>query len=71
MLNIAVIGCGIAGPAAALFLHGMSPQLGQGANLGLLDAQVLFECMSQYPVKKALEIYSDPNSNSIKLQAVS
>lgn len=46
--------------------HGMSPQLGQGANLGLLDAQILSECMSQYPVKKALEIYSDKRRSQLK-----
>ncbi len=46
--------------------HGMSPQLGQGANLGLLDAQVLFDCMSHYPVMQALEMYSARRKSQIK-----
>ncbi|MFC3909303.1 FAD-dependent oxidoreductase [Legionella dresdenensis] len=39
--------------------HGMSPQLGQGANLGLIDALVLFECLSKYPLlQEALSNYT-------------
>lgn len=45
--------------------HGMSPQLGQGANLSLIDAQVLFECMSHYPVKEAFKQYSQKRKAQI------
>lgn len=38
--------------------HGMSPQLGQGANLGLIDARVLSDCLRQLPVEEALAEYS-------------
>jgi 2-polyprenyl-6-methoxyphenol hydroxylase-like FAD-dependent oxidoreductase len=38
--------------------HGMSPQLGQGANLGLIDAMVLTKCLSEQPVLEALSEYT-------------
>ena len=38
--------------------HGMSPQLGQGANLGLIDAKVLFECIKNFSIPEALAQYS-------------
>ncbi|WP_131751010.1 FAD-dependent oxidoreductase [Legionella erythra] len=38
--------------------HGMSPQLGQGANLGLIDASVLAQCLAQGDVPQALAHYS-------------
>ncbi|WP_133139420.1 FAD-dependent oxidoreductase [Legionella genomosp. 1] len=38
--------------------HGMSPQLGQGANLSLLDARTLYECLSQFPLPQALSMYT-------------
>ncbi|KTD49064.1 kynurenine 3-monooxygenase [Legionella rubrilucens] len=38
--------------------HGMSPQLGQGANLGLIDASVLAQCLVQDDVPDALARYS-------------
>lgn len=45
--------------------HGMSPQLGQGANLGLLDAMVLFECLQQNPVPEALALYSKQRKSQL------
>ncbi|MBL7481273.1 FAD-dependent oxidoreductase [Legionella bononiensis] len=45
--------------------HGMSPQLGQGANLGLIDAQILFECLRQYPVQKALPLYTEKRTSQL------
>lgn len=38
--------------------HGMSPQLGQGANLGLIDAKILFDCLQDHPVPQALALYT-------------
>lgn len=42
--------------------HGMSPQLGQGANLALVDAAVLAGCLAEHPGREsldtALEAYS-------------
>lgn len=39
--------------------HATSPQLGQGANLGLLDAMVLAECLANAPdVNAALKTYA-------------
>ncbi len=39
--------------------HPMSPQMSQGANMGLMDAWVLNECISEYSdVKEALNEYS-------------
>lgn len=38
--------------------HGMSPQLGQGANLGLLDARILYDCLNKHPIPTALALYS-------------
>ena len=37
--------------------HRASPQLGQGANMALLDASVLAETLAEYPVEKALAVY--------------
>jgi 2-polyprenyl-6-methoxyphenol hydroxylase-like FAD-dependent oxidoreductase len=36
----------------------MSPQLGQGANLGLIDAGVLAECLETLPVTAAFAEFS-------------
>jgi 2-polyprenyl-6-methoxyphenol hydroxylase-like FAD-dependent oxidoreductase len=38
--------------------HSMSPQLGQGANLGLIDAGVLAECLETLPVTAAFAEFS-------------
>lgn len=39
--------------------HAMSPQLGQGANLGLLDAATLSDCLAKFPnLPQALALYS-------------
>ncbi len=38
--------------------HAMSPQLGQGANLALVDAWVLSECLAAAPLAKALDLYT-------------
>ncbi len=45
--------------------HGMSPQLGQGANLGLIDAKILFECLSQNPVQQALALYTTKRKSQL------
>jgi 2-polyprenyl-6-methoxyphenol hydroxylase-like FAD-dependent oxidoreductase len=37
----------------------MSPQLGQGANLALLDAYVLAGCLERHGVEAALAAYSE------------
>ncbi len=37
--------------------HRASPQLGQGANMALLDAYALIECLKTWPVQKALPKY--------------
>lgn len=40
--------------------HAMSPQLGQGANLALFDAQVLYQCLRDEPnLAEALQNYSN------------
>jgi len=38
--------------------HCASPQLGQGANMALLDAYALGTALGQYPVEKALKAYA-------------
>jgi 2-polyprenyl-6-methoxyphenol hydroxylase-like FAD-dependent oxidoreductase len=39
--------------------HAMSPQLGQGANLALIDALVLADCLAEAPsLREALPLYS-------------
>ena len=38
--------------------HAMSPQLGQGANLALMDASALAACLREAPVAEALARYS-------------
>lgn len=46
--------------------HGMSPQLGQGANLGLIDAKVLFECLKNASVPEALACYSQARKAQLR-----
>ena len=38
--------------------HALSPQLGQGVNLALVDASVLAECLAECPLAEALENYT-------------
>ena len=45
--------------------HAMSPHLGQGANLALVDAQVLADCLAELPLKKALAAYSRRRRDNI------
>ncbi len=46
--------------------HAMSPQLGQGANLGLVDAWVLAECLDQFEdTNTALRNYADRRKRNI------
>ena len=45
--------------------HGMSPQLGQGANLALIDAQILSQCLQQSPIPKALASYSQARKSQL------
>ncbi|WP_158617479.1 NAD(P)/FAD-dependent oxidoreductase [Legionella sp. km772] len=45
--------------------HGMSPQLGQGANLGLIDAKVLFECCKGADIPTALARYSQERKSQL------
>ena len=47
-------GLAILGDAA----HALSPQLGQGINLALVDASVLAECLSELPLQEALANYT-------------
>lgn len=47
--------------------HSTSPQLGQGANLGLMDAMVLSSCIEREPtIEDALEAYSAERKNHIR-----
>ncbi len=45
--------------------HGMSPQLGQGANLALIDACILSDCLQQSPVTQALSTYSQTRKSQL------
>lgn len=38
--------------------HGMSPQLGQGINMGLIDAYILSQCLDLNNINKSLECYT-------------
>lgn len=38
--------------------HALSPQLGQGVNLALVDAAVLAECLAESGLEEALETYT-------------
>ncbi len=45
--------------------HALSPQLGQGVNLALMDAVELSHCISEYPINTALSIYSERRRNNL------
>ncbi|MEP3346864.1 MAG: NAD(P)/FAD-dependent oxidoreductase [Litoreibacter sp.] len=47
-------GLAIIGDAA----HKASPQLGQGANMAMLDASALAKAVAQYPLQEALPVYA-------------
>jgi 2-polyprenyl-6-methoxyphenol hydroxylase-like FAD-dependent oxidoreductase len=48
-------GLAILGDAA----HALSPQLGQGINLALVDAATLAECLESFPLQEALARYTE------------
>lgn len=50
--------------------HQSSPQLGQGANLALLDASVLAEAIGQVSLKKALPLYARRRFLHVKLNQI-
>ncbi len=45
--------------------HSMSPQLGQGANLGLIDAMVLGEALNTYEIDAALAHFQTARKNHL------
>lgn len=47
-------GIAVLGDAA----HAMSPQLGQGVNLALMDADGLADCIAEFPLPQALKAYT-------------
>ena len=52
--------------------HRASPQLGQGANMALLDAYALAECLKKYPLDVALPAYKKARKTHVTLyQAMS
>jgi 2-polyprenyl-6-methoxyphenol hydroxylase-like FAD-dependent oxidoreductase len=46
--------------------HALSPQLGQGVNLALMDAHVLARCIKAFPLEQALAAYSQQRKNHIR-----
>ncbi|MBB5036973.1 FAD-dependent oxidoreductase [Prosthecobacter dejongeii] len=46
--------------------HALSPQLGQGVNLALMDAAALADAMAQYPLEKALPHYSETRRRHLR-----
>ncbi len=46
--------------------HAMSPQLGQGVNLALVDASCLASCIREFPLDKALAQYSKRRGPSLR-----
>jgi 2-polyprenyl-6-methoxyphenol hydroxylase-like FAD-dependent oxidoreductase len=52
--------------------HRASPQLGQGANMALLDAYALVECLKLHPLKQALPAYHKARKRHVAIyQAMS
>jgi len=51
--------------------HAMSPQLGQGANLGLLDASVLNDCLVNNPVHEAFAEFTVRRRKHIRFAQLS
>ncbi len=46
--------------------HRASPQLGQGANMALLDASVFAQALSEHPLDKALRVYQKRRMRHVK-----
>ena len=46
--------------------HALSPQLGQGINLALMDAAALAEAVGRYPLPQALEMYSNSRRKHLR-----
>lgn len=52
--------------------HRASPQLGQGANMALLDAYALSECLKELPIEQALPAYAKSRKRHVGIyQAMS
>lgn len=49
--------------------HGMSPQLGQGANMAFIDAYVLYKTINKYNLIASLEKYSQQRIKHIRFYA--
>lgn len=47
--------------------HRASPQLGQGANMALLDAYALAHCLMYFPIEKAMQAYVKSRKNHMLL----
>lgn len=47
--------------------HCASPQLGQGANMAMLDAYVLAQMIAEHPLKEALPAYAKSRRNHVRL----
>jgi 2-polyprenyl-6-methoxyphenol hydroxylase-like FAD-dependent oxidoreductase len=46
--------------------HGMSPQLGQGANMALIDSYYLFSALDKSNINKSLEYYTKIRKSHLK-----
>jgi 2-polyprenyl-6-methoxyphenol hydroxylase-like FAD-dependent oxidoreductase len=46
--------------------HALSPQLGQGVNLALMDAYVLADCIKTQPLEAALALYSQRRRDHVR-----
>jgi 2-polyprenyl-6-methoxyphenol hydroxylase-like FAD-dependent oxidoreductase len=57
------------GPRVAILgdaAHALSPQLGQGINLALMDAAALADCLARHPLDQALPAYSQGRKKHIR-----